>query len=136
MRSLIDVMRVRSRCAAASANLASSTTITYRCAGLGKSAFHPCSAMASTSRDAAPAAAVFRQQPLARGRAFAPGAIPRQALAAGVAPGLHERLHPVPAGLDTVGARIENGVADHAVIDQRLVAGRRRHLEIILVFER
>src|ERR1700731_1401262 len=91
--------------------------------------------MPQTSRDGAPAAAVLRQEPLGLGRAFAAGAITRQAPAASVAPGLHERLHHMPAGLDTVGTRIENGVADHAVVDQRFIAGRWRDVEIILVFE-
>ena len=85
--------------------------------------------------DRAPAAAVCSEQPVGLRRAFAAGPIGRQAVGAGLAPGVQERLHDAPAGLDAVGARIQYRVAGHAVVDQRLVAGGRRRVEIVSVPE-
>ena len=68
--------------------------------------------------------AVARQQFVGRLRALAAGLVGLQALGAGLLPGVEERLHRLPAGFDAVGALEQDVVADHAVIDQRLVAGR------------
>ena len=55
--------------------------------------------------------------------AFAAGLVDLQPLGAGLLPGIEERLHRLPAGFDAVGALKQDVVADHAVVDQRLIAG-------------
>ena len=83
----------------------------------------------------APAPAVARQQRVGLARPGAAGRIDRQRRRAILRPGVEHRLHHAPAGLDVVGALEQRRIADHAVIDQRLVAGARRGLEIVLVVE-
>ncbi len=63
------------------------------------------------------------------------GAVQRQPLATGSRPGIEEWLHRLPAGLDAVGALEQDVVADHAVVDQGLIAGAGRRPEVILVLE-
>ena len=87
------------------------------------------------SPELSPASAVAFKQIVGFLRSFAAGFVNLQPLAAGLLPGVEERLHRLPAGLDAVGALKQDVVADHAVIDQRLVAGRRFGLEVILVAE-
>ena len=77
--------------------------------------------------DRTPAPAVARQQLVGFARARASGrhrsAVRRVAI---LRPGIEDRLHHPPSGLDVVGALEQRRVADHAVVDQRLVAGVRR----------
>src|SRR6185312_11410591 len=82
-----------------------------------------------------PVPAVARQQRIGFGWAIAAGRIALDALAAGPFPCIEERLHCLPAGLDAVGALKQDVVADHAVVDQRLITGTRLGLEVILVAE-
>src|SRR5262249_34267853 len=70
-----------------------------------------------------PAAAVARQQFVGLRRTLGAGLVGFKTLGAGALPGVDEGLHRLPAGLDAVGALEQNVVADHAVIDQRLIAG-------------
>ncbi len=58
-----------------------------------------------------------------------------QALGARGFPRIEERLHRLPTGFHAVGALKQDVVADHAVVDQRLIAGSRLRLEVILVAE-
>lgn len=48
-------------------------------------------------------------------------------------PCVERGLHGPPAGLDVVGALEQRGIADHRVINQRLVPGARLAPEIVLV---
>src|SRR5579863_1275799 len=84
-------------------------------------------------RDRPPAAAVAGKKVVGFLRAIAAGAIGWEIFCWRIAPGVDERLNRAPACLDAVGAGKQDGVADHAVVDQRFVAGRRRNVEIILV---
>src|SRR5215467_5433425 len=118
--------RANSRSAAISAS-ASASAATMIC---GR-AFE---AMSPTNRP--PAASVTGEQALRLFRAFAARLVGCEVLCAGVAPGIDERLHCAPARLDAIGALEQRGVTDHAVVDQRLVAGAPCRFEIILVIER
>src|SRR5436853_270338 len=51
------------------------------------------------------------------------------------APHVEDRLHHGPASLDAVGALEQGRIADHAVIDQGLVAGARLGVEIVAIAE-
>src|SRR6266851_9973028 len=87
------------------------------------------------SFEGAPGAAIARQQFVRRGRAVPAGDIAWNILGRIVCPGVQDGLHRAPARLDIVGPLEQRGVADHAVIDQRLVARTGRHVEIGLVGE-
>ena len=52
-----------------------------------------------------------------------------------VRPGVEDRLHRLPTGFHGVGALKQRRVANHAVIEQRFVAGIGRDFEIVLVGE-
>src|SRR6195952_5125331 len=80
-------------------------------------------------------APVAAEQFLRAWRTFAAGLINLQSLGARLLPGVEERLHRPPAGLDAVGALKQDIVADHAVVDQGLIAGARLGLEVVLVAE-
>src|SRR6266852_2574605 len=82
-----------------------------------------------------PAAAVALQKFIRLGRSLAAGLVALQAIGAGLLPGIEEGLHRPPARLDAIGALEQDVVTDHAVIDQRFVAGRGLGLEVILVAE-
>src|SRR5262249_55210537 len=125
-RSLAGVTRANSRSAAISAS-ASASAATMICG-------RPPEAMSPANRP--PAAPVTGQQALRLFRAFAAGLVGREVLCAHVAPGIKEGLHDAPTRLDAIGALKQRGVADHAVVDQRLVTGAPRRFEIILVIER
>src|SRR5205085_6772828 len=60
---------------------------------------------------------------------LAPGGIEAQA-AVRLPPGVEDRLDHAPAGFDVVGALKQRRIAEHAVVDQPLVAGARRRIEI------
>src|SRR6516162_7163742 len=92
-------------------------------------------AVMARSTEWPPAAAVTREQFVGFLGPFAAGAIGRKVLILRVAKRVEERLHDAPAGFDAVGPRIKNGVADHAVINQRFIAGTRCRFEIIIVAE-
>src|SRR5215470_16806741 len=79
---------------------------------------------------------VAREQFFGFLRSLTTGAIRRQVLILSVAKGIEKRLHHAPAGLDAVGPRIQYRVADHAIIDERFIAGAWRGFEIIFVAER
>src|SRR4029077_2301112 len=92
----------------------------------------------STSRistDRPPAASVSREQFVCLFRTLASGAIFRQLPISSVAKRVKERLHHAPARLDAVGARIKNGVAGHAVINESFIAGAWGGFEIIVIAE-
>src|SRR5580698_3538127 len=85
--------------------------------------------------DRAPTAAVRRQQPVGFGWTVAARGVDGETVALFGSPSVHERLDDAPARLDTIGARIENGVADHAVVDQGFIAGRWCNIEVVFVLE-
>src|SRR3974390_3443063 len=120
-------IRAISRSAALSAIACSSgATIILRC----------CEALGTpTSFQRTPAPALARKQLVSFGGAVIACRVGRKAGCAGVVPGIDEWLHHAPARLDAVGALKQDRVSDHAVVDQRLVAGARRGVEIVLVFE-
>src|ERR1035438_6227205 len=114
------------RAAAARASAAGSeTVITWRLSLL----------VIGLSTELAPAAAVAPEQFLGAGGTFAAGLVILEPPGARLLPGIKERLHRLPAGLHAVGALEQDVVADHAVVDQRLIAGRGLGLEVILVAE-
>src|ERR1700744_887572 len=80
-----------------------------------------------------PAPSVAFQKFIGARRSFAPGGVAFEPRGARLFPGVQKWLHGLPAGFDAVGALKQNVVADHAVIDQRLVTGARLGLEVILV---
>src|ERR1700730_15801950 len=82
-----------------------------------------------------PPAAIALQQFARAWRALAAGRIEFQPLGTRFFPGIEERLHCLPGGFDAVGALKQNVVADHTVIDQRLIAGRWLYLEVVPVTE-
>src|SRR6202011_6169550 len=87
------------------------------------------------SFEGAPGAAIARQQFVRRGRAVPARNIAWNILGRIGGPGVEDGLHRPPARLDIVGALEQRRVADHAVIEQRLVAGAGRHVEIALIGE-
>ena len=70
-----------------------------------------------------PRAAIARQQLVGRGGAIATGDIVRKVPWRIVCPGIEDGLHRLPAAFDVVGALKQRCIADHAVVDQRLVSG-------------
>src|SRR5262249_1630866 len=120
-------MRVKSRSAAdlASASTSETKTICRRRSEVMRS-----------PRDRPPMLTIPLQQPLSLVRTFAARLVAGEIRCAGLAPGVNKRLYDAPAGLDAVSSLEQNGIADHAVVDQRLVAGARRGREIVLVVER
>src|SRR5213083_1433399 len=89
-------------------------------------------APSASFRQRPPGAAVLHDQALRLRRPGRAGLVGREPLGAGVSPGVEERLHDAPARLDTIGPLKQDRVPDHAVVDERLVADGRRHIEIIL----
>src|SRR5581483_7518933 len=123
MRPGLAAMQASRRTAAASASaVASATSISVR-------------SFPAMSGQLAPAAAVAGEQIVRFFRSFAAGVVNLQSPRAGLVPGIEEGLHRAPAGFHAVGALEQDVVADHAVVDQRLVAGRRLRLEVVLVAE-
>src|SRR5258707_5688116 len=89
-----------------------------------------------TSRSELPPAAAIALQQFERARgALAAGGIEFQPLGARFFPGIEERLHRLPGGFHAVGALKENVVADHAIVNQRLIARCGLGLEVVLVVE-
>src|SRR6266852_7674241 len=82
-------------------------------------------------RDRPPGAGVAREELRRLTRPVAPGRVGREAARARVAPRIEKGLHDTPPRLDAGRALEERGIADHAVVDQRLVAGRGRGLEVV-----
>src|SRR3546814_532315 len=74
-----------------------------------------------------PGASVARQQRIRRGRAVVASGVVREFLWRLVRPDVQDGLDRLPARFDVVGALEEDRVADHAVVDQRLVAGADRN---------
>src|SRR5712692_236676 len=91
--------------------------------------------MPSDLTELAPASAVALQQFLGVRGPLAAGLVTLQAFGADLLPRIKERLHRLPAGLHAIGALKQDVVADHAVIDQRLIAGGWLGLEVVLVAE-
>src|SRR6516162_2182447 len=83
------------------------------------------------SHDRPPTAAVPGEEAVGLDGPLAAGLVHGKVLAAGAAPGVDEGLDHAPAGFDSVGALEQDGVADHAVIDQRLVSGARRNVDVM-----
>src|SRR5215831_2431549 len=92
-------------------------------------------ASAGGSLERAPGASVARQELVGGGRALAAGGIVGEVLGRVARPVVEDGLHGPPARLDVVGTLEEGGIADHAVVEQRLVAGGGRRIEIGLVGE-
>src|SRR5262245_24366139 len=126
-RFLPCAMRAKSRSAADSASASASET---------KTIWPRRSEVMSSSRDRPPMPTLAGQQPVGLFWAFAAGLVGGEIRCAGLAPGIDKGLHHAPARLDAVSTLEQGGIADHAVVDQRLVAGARRGLEIVLVVER
>src|SRR5215472_10565254 len=89
----------------------------------------------SRSCDRAPLPAAAPQEMIRRLRAGAPGGVGFERRGLVILPQIEDRLHDGPSGLDAVGAVEQHRVADHAVVNKRLVASRRLGVEIILVGE-
>src|SRR5262245_60796949 len=119
-------MRARSRSAADWASVSASGT---------KTIFRRRSESMRSSRDRSPTPTITGQQLVGLFGPFAAGLVGGEVRCAGPAPGIDKGLHHAPACLDGVGTLEQGGIADHAVVDQRLVAGARRGLEIVLVVE-
>src|SRR6185503_16111867 len=77
--------------------------------------------------------AVTLDQIIRGNRPFRASPIRVDAIATRVAPRAQKRLDSLPSSLDAVSALEQDIVADHAVIDQRLVSGAGRDLEVIFV---
>src|ERR1700690_1525083 len=82
-----------------------------------------------------PASSVARQQFIGPSRPLAAGLVTLQSLGAGLLPGIEKGLYRLPAGLDAVGALEQDVITDHAVVNQRFIAGGGLHLEVVLVAE-
>src|SRR5262249_19732544 len=119
-------MRARSRSAAVWASASTSET---------KTSCRRCPEFMGSSRDRSPTPTVAGQQPVGLFGARAAALVRGEIRCAGLAPGIDEGLEQGAARLDGVSALEQGGVADHAVVDQRLIAGARRGLEIVLVVE-
>src|ERR1700730_15814925 len=96
--------------------------------------FGPITPVLSGNRSPAPA--VPSQQPIGLRRTLATGLIDREPARSYVAPGVEERLHDPPPRLDPIRPLEQDRVANHAVVDEGLVAYARRSVEIVLVLER
>src|SRR5580693_8393604 len=83
----------------------------------------------------APSVAVARQQFVGAFRPVASGGIVRKLLGFLARPGIKHRIDDLPRGLDLIGSLKECGVADEAIIDQRLITDGRAFLEPIRVME-
>src|SRR5581483_10314267 len=80
-----------------------------------------------------PASAIAPQQFERAKRALAAREIEFQSLGARSSPGIKERLNRTPTGFHAVGALKQNIVADHAVVDQGLIASCGVSREVVLV---
>src|SRR5262249_53979651 len=110
MRPGLAPTRASRRMAAASASaVLSATSISAR-------------SFSAMSGQLAPAAAVAGEQIVRFLRPLTAGIVDFQSPGAGIVPGVEERLHRAPAGFHAVGALEQDVVADHAVVDQCLVA--------------
>src|SRR5262249_41532523 len=88
------------------------------------------------SSNRSPAPAILGQQFVGLRRSIAAGLIGREVSRASVGPCIDERLHDAPASLNAVGSLEQDRITDHAIVDQRLVAGTLHGIEIVLVLER
>ena len=79
-----------------------------------------------TSVSVPPLATAARHQFLGLGRTPGAGGVVGEVARRQGLPDVEDRLHDRPAGFDHVGALEQRGVADHAVVEQPLVAGARR----------
>ena len=85
--------------------------------------------------DRAPTPVVALQQRVGFGWARAAGGIDGYVGRAIVGPGIEDGLHDAPSGLDIVGALEQRWITHHAIVDQCLVAGARRGMEMVPVVE-
>src|SRR6185369_5253328 len=105
-----------------------------RCPGVSLTAWPSRSALRDPSRPP-PAAAVSRDELVRLGRTHASRRIVRKVSRRKRLPHVEDGRGDVPGRLDHIGAVKEGGVADHAVVEQALVAGGRRGIAEILVAE-
>src|SRR5262249_26380391 len=82
-----------------------------------------------------PGAAIARLQFVGRSGTAAACGVIREITRRIVCPSVEDRLRDLPAGFDGVGALKQRRIADHAVVDQRLVSGVAGDLEVGLVCE-
>src|SRR5262249_52850907 len=87
------------------------------------------------SRNWPPAPAIASQKLVGFMRPLATSLIKRKPIRSCATPYIEERLDHSPTGLDLVCPLEQDRVPDHAIIDQRLVAGARCGVKIILVFK-
>src|SRR5215831_4460922 len=87
------------------------------------------------SRNWPPAPAIARQKLVGFIRPLATSLIERKPIRSRATPCIQERLDHSPTGLDPIRPLEQDRVPDHAIIDQRLVAGARCGVKIILVFK-
>src|SRR5262245_28273625 len=105
----------------------------YRCARLEMWA--PSTQSRPCSRNWPPAPAIARQKLVGFIRPLATRLIERKPIRSCATPCIQERLDHSPTGLDPIRPLEQDRVPDHAIIDQRLVAGARCGVKIILVFK-
>src|SRR5262245_2426370 len=83
-----------------------------------------------------PAPAIAHKKLIGFLRPVATSLIERKPVRSYATPCIEERLDHLPTGLDPIRPLNQDRVPDHAIIDQRLVAGTRCGVEIVLVLER
>src|SRR5262245_13560130 len=86
--------------------------------------------VAPCSPNWSPVPAVARQKLIGFLRPLATSRIERKPIRSHATPCIEERLHHSPTGLDPIRPLEQDRVPDHAIIDQRLVAGARCGVKI------
>src|SRR5262249_24934083 len=86
-----------------------------------------------TAPDRPPCASIALDQAIGGIRTGTAGGGGVQVAAGRARPGIEQTLHRTPRRLDRVGPLKRRGVADEAIVDQRLVPDRRQRREIVAV---
>src|SRR5262249_23307232 len=91
--------------------------------------------MQMVAPDRQPCTSVLREQASGGGGPGAAGGIIGEIAGRSTRPGLNQSLNGAPGRLDRIGPLEQHGVADQAVVDQRLVADRGQRREIVPISE-
>src|SRR6516225_2883946 len=86
-----------------------------------------------TCPDRQPCTPIAREQPIGGLGASAAGGVIGEVAGRSACPGIEEVLHGAPCCLNRIGPLEQGRIADHTIVDQRLVADRPKWREIVAV---